>query len=107
MGGEIEKRFDQSDLAVVRDVESLLVDAAKGKGVQLIPKAVAEYFREKIHLGRLRIQLLMLPYAIDTAFTGLAIHVKKVTHIRTITDTLYLIKIVKALLGEVDKLLQA
>ena len=43
----LEKRFDKSDLAVVRDVESLLIDAASGKDVQIIPKAVAEYFQRK------------------------------------------------------------
>ena len=84
----LEKRFDKSDLAVVRDVESLLIDAASGKDVQIIPKAVAEYFREKIDRGRLRIQLLLLPDAINTAFAGTAVHVKKVTHVSTIADTL-------------------
>ncbi len=61
---EIEKQFDQSDLAVVREVESLLVDAANGEDVPEIPVAVAEYFQGKIGLARLRIQLLMLPDAI-------------------------------------------
>ena len=44
INGEIEKWFDQSDLAVVLDVESLLIDAANGKDIQIIPKVVAEYF---------------------------------------------------------------
>ena len=38
--GEIEKQFDQSDLAVVREVESLLVDAANGEDVTEIPEVV-------------------------------------------------------------------
>ena len=31
--GKIEERFDQSDLAVVRDAESPLIDAANGKAL--------------------------------------------------------------------------
>ena len=48
----------------------------------------------------------MLPNAINTAFSGTAVHVKKVTHVRAIADTLNLSKIVKGMLGEVDKLLR-
>ena len=109
VGGEIEKQFGQSDLAIVYDVESLLVDAAIGKDVhvQLIPEAAAECFQGKSELGCLRIQLLMLPDAINTAFAGSAILVKNVTNMRTITETLNQSKIVKGMLGEVDKLFQA
>ena len=49
----------------------------------------------------------MQPDAINTTFAGTAIHVKKETHARTIADTLNQSKIVKGMLGEVDKLLQA
>ena len=45
-GGEIEKRFDQSDC----EVESLLIDAANNKGVTEIPENVAKYFQDKIDL---------------------------------------------------------
>ena len=105
--GEIGKRFDQSDLVVVRDVESLLIDVANGKDVQIIPKAVAEYFRVIIDLGHFWIQLLILPDAINTAIGGIPIHVMKVTHVRTIADTLNQNKIVKSMLREVVKLLRA
>ena len=39
--GEIEKRFDQSDLAIICEVESLLLDSANGKDVPEIPEQVA------------------------------------------------------------------
>ena len=105
--GEVEKRFDQSDLTFVRVVESLLLDAANGESVSEIPEAIAEYFREKIDLPRLKVQLLMLPDAVSTAFAGSAVSIRKVTNVRTIADTLNQSKIVKGMLSEVDKLLRA
>ena len=42
------RRFDQSDLAIVREVESLVIDAANGKDVPEIPEAVDKYFQRKI-----------------------------------------------------------
>ena len=107
VGGEIDKRFDQTDLSFVCEFESLLVDAANGKDVPEIPEAVAEYLRGKIDLTRLKIQLLMLPDAVRTAFSGSAIRVKKVTNVRTIADTFNQSEMVKGMLGEVDKLLRA
>ena len=102
--GEIEKRFDQSDLAIVCEVESLLIGSANSEDVSEIPEVVFRYFQEKIDLTRLRIQLLMLPDAISTAFAGSAIRVK-VTNVRIIADTFNQNNIIKGMLGEVDKLL--
>ena len=47
----------------------------------------------------------MLPHAINIGFVGSAIHVEKVTRVRTIADTLNQSKIVKGMLEDVDKLL--
>ena len=49
----------------------------------------------------------MLPDAINAAFAGSAIYVKKVTHVRTIAGTLNPSKITKGMLGELEKLLRA
>ena len=49
----------------------------------------------------------MLPDAINTTFASSAIHAKKVTHVRTIADTLNQSNIVKGMLGKVDKLFWA
>ena len=57
VGGEIEKRFDQSDLASVCEVESLLLEAANGQNISEIPETVTMYFREKIDLALLKVQL--------------------------------------------------
>ena len=62
--GEIQRRFDQSDLTVVSEVETLLLDSANGTEIPGIPEVVAEFFHGKIDLVRLKIQLLMLPAAI-------------------------------------------
>ena len=97
----------QSDLAVVREVESLLVDATNGEDVPEIPEVVARYFRGKIDTARLKIQLLMLPDAISTAFVGSSIEVKKVMNVRTTADALNQNKTIKRMLDEVDKLLRA
>ena len=99
----------QSDLAVVREVESLLVDATNGEDVPEVPEVVARYFRGKIDTARLKIQLLMLPEAISTAFVGSSIEVKKVMNVRTTADALNQNKTIKRMLDEVhvDKLLRA
>ena len=74
-------------------MESLLVDAANSEDVPEIPEVVARYFRGKIDIAHLKIQLLMLPDAISTAFAGSSIKVK-VTNVRTIADALNQNKII-------------
>jgi len=88
-------------------VESLLVDAANSEDVPEIPEVVARYFQGKIDIAHLKIQLLMLPDAISTAFVGSSIKVKKVMNVRTTADALNQNKIIKRMLDEVDKLLRA
>ena len=101
------RRFDQSDLAIVREVESLLSDADNGKDIPEIPEAVAKYFQRTVDLACLKIQLKMLPNAITNTFSGSAIRVKKVTHVRTIVDTLNQSQMYKDILNQVDKLVRS
>ena len=49
----------------------------------------------------------MLPDAITTVFSGSEVKVKKVTNVRTIGDSLNQSTMIKSMLGEVNKLLQA
>ena len=105
--GEIEKRFDKSELFIVHEVELLLIDAANGEDIPEIPNTVVKYFQGKIDLVRLRIQLLMLPDAVRAAFAGSTITVTKVTHVRAIADILNQSEMVKGMLSEDNKLLQA
>ena len=80
-------RFEQSDQAIVSEVETLL-DSANGKNIDTIPEVIAEYFHGKIDFESVTTQLLMLPDTITTAFAGTAVKVKKVTNVRTIGDSL-------------------
>ena len=105
--GEIEKRFDQSELFIVHEVELLLIDAANGEDIPEIPNTVVKYFQGKIDLVRLRIQLLMLSDAVRAAFAGSTITVTKVTYVRAIADILNQSEMVKGMLSEDNKLLQA
>ena len=99
--GEVEKRLNQSDVSVVADIESLLLDAANGRDIPEVPQILTKY---KIDLVRLKTHLPMLPDAISTAFTG---SVKNVTNVRTIAEALNQSHIFKRMLGEVDKVVQA
>ena len=103
--GEIERRFDQSDLPLICDIESLLVNAANGETVTEISEDITKCFQGRIDVSRLQIQLSMLPNAINTAFAT-SVKMKKVTSVRTIADTLNQNNLVKGMLGEVDKLLR-
>ena len=104
---EIDKRFHQNDIAFVNEVESLLLDAANGKGQPEISDAVSKYSKGKIDLPRLKTQLMMLPDALHTVFSGSTIQLKKVTNVRTIADAFNRNEMVKRMFSEVDKLLRA
>ena len=103
--GEVQRRFDQSDLATVSEIESLLMDAANGKNLE-ISTIVHDFFREKIDLSRFKVQLQMLPDALKTAFAGSS-SIKAVTSVRTIAEALNQSEVVKGMLSEVDKVLKA
>ena len=106
---EVDRRFDQSDLHVVMETESLQLGAANGEDIPNISKTVVEYFEKKIEPTRLRFQLLMLPDAIKTAHevTSQSVTIKKVTNPRTLADTFNQSAIYNGMLGEVNKLLHA
>lgn len=65
--GELENRFDQSDLTIIHDMEALLVNAANGEALHEISADVIKCFREKIDVSLLKVQLSILPGAINTA----------------------------------------
>ena len=79
VGSELKKRFDQSDLTIICDIETLIVKAANG---ETVPEISEVCFRGKINVSRLKVQLPMLPGAqmINTTFAGIS--VKKVTNVR-------------------------
>ena len=98
VAGEVERRFDQPDLRVIKDLEALLLSAANselGQGCML-SEAPTSFLNGDVDQSRLEIQLLMIPDMIKTAFDG---SIKKVTTMRTLNE------IYKGMLSEVDKLL--
>ena len=101
--GEIERRFDQSDLSLVLKIESLLLNSANGQHT-FTPELHRILAKYSIDIDRLKMQTAMLSDAIKTAFDG---SVKTVTNVRTIADALKQSSVVRGMLNEVDKLVQA
>ena len=96
MRGSRKRRFDQSDLSVVLEIESLLINSADGQ------HTLAPELHEILgkYIDRLKIQIAMLSDIINTAFGG---SIKTVTNV---TDALNQSSIVKGMLNEIDKLVQ-
>ena len=63
--GELQKRFKQSDLELVNELESLLVTAANG--TVEIGERSAKYLQQRVDIDWLNIQLAMLPDGIRSA----------------------------------------
>ena len=107
VAGEVERWFDQADLGMVCELESLLISAANGdgKGAVQIGRSVAEYLEVHVDINRLQMQLAMLPDAIRTTFKDPPAP-KKVTSVRTLVDVMNESEVVRNMLGEVDKVLK-
>ena len=104
VAGEVERRFDQPDLCVIKDLEVLLLSAANGElGEGYTSDALSSYIEGDVDQPRLKVQLKMIPDMIKTAFDG---SIKKVTTMRTLTDAMNKSEIYKRMLSEVDKLLK-
>lgn len=69
VAGEVERRFDQTDLHIIKDLELLLLSGANGERFQ-IPEALSSYMEGDVDQAGLKIQLLMIPDMIKTAFDG-------------------------------------
>ena len=68
--GEVERRFDQPDLRIIKDLEILLLNVANGElhvGQGYLSEAPS-YIEGDIDQACLKIQLLMIPDMIKTAF---------------------------------------
>ena len=58
VAGEVERRFDQADLGVVSELESVLISVANGdgKGAVQIGRSVAEYLQEHVEINQFQTQ---------------------------------------------------
>ena len=101
--GEIERRFEQSDLRTIKELEELLLNAANGREIEPISEVVLKFLKNDVVHDRLKIQLKMLPDMIKTAFAG---EIVKVTNVRSIANAMEQSEIYKGMLGEIDKVLK-
>ena len=100
---EVKRRFDQSDICLIRDLENLLLSYANNQNpAELLSQTLVDFIEKDVNAERLKVQLAMLPDLIKTAFNGT---IKKVTNIRTIADAMMQSDIYKTMLCEVNKLL--
>lgn len=81
----------------------LLLNAANGENIEVIPESVLSQLVNDIVPSRLIIQLPMIPDMIKTALSGT---IKEVTSIRTIAEAMDQSDIYKGMLTEVDKVLR-
>ena len=101
--GEVQRRFDQADLKIVKEIEVLLLNATNGEVVQSLPSTVLDYVGNDFDQERLKCQLSLIPDMFKTATDG---SINKVTHIRTIADIMQRSSIYRGMLSEVFKLLK-
>ena len=103
--GEVARRFEQSDLAKIKDIEKLLLDAANGRDIEPISDVLLDFLGSDVDCNRLKIQLLMVPDMIKTAF-ACELPVKEVTNVRTIAKSMKQSEIYKGMLSEIYKVLK-
>ena len=103
--GEIERRFEQPDFVQIKEIESLLLKAANGKKVEVIPELVSKFLENDVDAERLKVQLLMVADMIKIALVD-RMAVKEITNVRTIADAMQQSEIYKGMLTEIDKILR-
>lgn len=99
--GTLENRFEQKNMTIVKEIESLLLNAANGE-LFSVSEEIAMLYKDDISFPRLEQQLKMLPdiFKVDSEN-----EIKKVTLIDTICQHMKE-PITKKLLSEVTKLVQ-
>ena len=103
--GEIERRFEQPDFVKIKEIESLLLNAANGKKVEVIPELDSKFLENDVDAERLKVQLLMVADMIKIALVD-RMAVKEVTNMRTIADAMQQSETCKGMLTEIDKILR-
>lgn len=98
---EIERRFDQPTMALLQEIEMMLVDSCNGTSVQL-----STFFEELyLKINNLKLQPLMLPDVVLTANQDHKMGIKRVTTINTICDNFNVCKFPKTMPKEVNILI--
>lgn len=100
--GDVERRFEQSDLQLAQEIESLLLSAANGNLTE-ISDSVSKFIEGDIDKSRLLVQLPMVQDMIKTSMDG---SIKKTRNLRIIAQAMDKSDIYKNMLCEIDKLLK-
>lgn len=103
--GEVERRFQRSDLHIIKDIDNLLLNAANRREIEPISDVVAKFLENDVDPERFKVQLLMVADMIKTAYAN-SIPMMKVTNVRTISEAMVQSEIYKGMLCEIDKALK-
>ena len=103
--GEVEKRFEQTDLHIIENIEVLLLKAGNGELIGSIPPVVQNYLSQDFDQDCLKTQPSLVNNTIKTANEG-NVPITKVTNVRTIAKAMNTSEIYKTMLSKVYKLLQ-
>ena len=96
---EVERRFQQSDINTIKEIEVFLLSASNRDVIDTSPDTVVDFLKNDAEVDHLKIQLHVLPDLINTALAG---SIKKATYIRTIVDALVKSNIYQNMLHEVN-----
>ena len=85
--GEVERRFDQADFHILKEIEVLMLKAANVEIIDSIPPVIHHYLDKDVDRDRLKTQLSLVCDMIKTALSG-SIPIQTVTNVRTITEAM-------------------
>ena len=97
--------MSSQSFCTIKEIENLLLNAANSRDTEPISDVVLKFLDNDVDYSQLKIQLLMLPDMIKTAFAN-NISIKKVTNVRTIADAMHQSEIYSGMLSEIDKVLK-
>ena len=104
---EINRRFDQSSLAVPDAVETFLIKCANTSCEENfeVPDTIAKMYSKDLNMTKLKQQAQMLPDLVATYKTSQGLSRFQVTRVRTIAEMLLDVPSAKSLFSEIDHLL--
>jgi len=85
---ELDRRFDQRALAVLKEIENLLINSIN-MNITLPSTELKELYKDDINFSSLETQLYMLPDFLKTCNNSNEAKIKKVTSIHTICDCVW------------------
>ena len=105
LAAEIERRFEQTSLKIISEIEQLLLKPCNGVSVQPSEEFMEKYSTD-VNVERLKVQFTMLPDLIKTANEQYQFAIKRVTSINTLCDIMNACTFSKSMFSEVHRLLR-